>query len=172
MDRRSLYDEDIYAWAQQQAATLRRLGETCHDLPNELDLENVSEEIEDLGSNRKDAAESFIRLILVHLVKLVAAPEAASANHWRKEIVTFHNELLAKLTRSMWAGIDLETLWRRALKEARAGLKADEANGFDEAPIFSAQRQGCPVDLLTLAAEDFDTDQALTRLTSHLSDVN
>lgn len=73
MDRRSLYDEDIYARAQQQAAALRRLGETRRDLPNELDLENVSEEIEEFGSNRKDAAESFIRLILVHLVKLAVS---------------------------------------------------------------------------------------------------
>jgi hypothetical protein len=172
MDGRSLYDDDIYAWAQQQAATLRRLGETRRDLPNELDLENVSEEIEDLGSNRKDAAESFIRLILVHLAKLAAAPQAASANHWRKEIVTFHNELLAKLTRSMWAGIDLKTLWRRALKEARAGLKADEAEGFDENRIFRAELQACPVDLFTLAGEDFDIEPVLNRLASRLSEAN
>ena len=38
MDRRSLYDDDIYAWAQEQAAALRRLAETRRDLPNELDL--------------------------------------------------------------------------------------------------------------------------------------
>ena len=130
MDRRSLYDDDIYAWAQQQAATLRRLAETRRDLPNDLDLENISEEMEDLGSTRKDAAECFIRLILVHLVKLVSVQRPPRANHWRKEFVTFHSELLAKLTRSMWVGIDLEMLWRRALKEARASLKADETNGF------------------------------------------
>ena len=44
MDRRSLYDDDIYAWTQQQAEVLRRLAETRRDLPNELDLENVAEE--------------------------------------------------------------------------------------------------------------------------------
>ena len=46
MDRRSLYEDDIYAWAEQQAAALRRLAGTRRELPNELDLENLAEEIE------------------------------------------------------------------------------------------------------------------------------
>jgi hypothetical protein len=49
MDRRSLYDEDVYAWAQQQADALRRLAGSRPDLPTELDLENVAEESEDGG---------------------------------------------------------------------------------------------------------------------------
>src|SRR3954451_2367294 len=39
MERRNLYDDDIYAWAREQAEVLRRLAETRRDLPNELDLE-------------------------------------------------------------------------------------------------------------------------------------
>jgi len=69
MDRRSLYDDDIYAWTQQQAEVLRRLAETRRDLPNELDLENVAEEIEDVGKSELHRVESFVRLILLHLVK-------------------------------------------------------------------------------------------------------
>jgi Domain of unknown function DUF29 len=41
----TLYDEDFYAWTQQQAALLRRLPPAG----NELDLEHIAEEIEDLG---------------------------------------------------------------------------------------------------------------------------
>ena len=44
----SLYDNDVYAWAEQQAAVLRGLA-ARRDLPNELDLANVIEGIEDVG---------------------------------------------------------------------------------------------------------------------------
>ena len=37
--------------AKQQADALRRLARTGRDLPNELDLENVAEEIEDVGKS-------------------------------------------------------------------------------------------------------------------------
>ncbi|GEM_PF-5947827 len=43
-----LYDTDILAWSEQQAAVLRALA-VRHDLPNDLDLSHVAEEIEDLG---------------------------------------------------------------------------------------------------------------------------
>ena len=48
MGDRTLYDEDILVWSEQQAAALRSLASRL-DLPNELDLANVIEEIEDVG---------------------------------------------------------------------------------------------------------------------------
>lgn len=162
MDRRSLYEDDIYAWAQQQAATLRRLAETRRDLPNELDLENVAEEIEDVGSNRRDAAESFIRLIFVHLIKIDAAPEASSVKHWRAEIVSFHINLLNKLTQSMHPLIDLDRLWERAIREAWARLEAE--GEFDDRRLLWSKLRGCPLDIGLLSADDFDVDAALERL--------
>ena len=48
MGDRSLYDEDILVWSEQQAAALRSMA-SRRDLPNELDLANVIEEIEDVG---------------------------------------------------------------------------------------------------------------------------
>ena len=162
MDGRSLYDEDVYAWAQQQADALRRLAHCRQNLPNELDLENVAEEIEDVGSSRRDAAESFIRLILVHLIKLSAAPGSSPAKHWRREIVSFHNELLSKLTPSMWARIDVDLLWARAIKEARAGLEAEEVSGFD--PNLLERLRTCPLGLSLLAREDFEIEAAVEQI--------
>src|SRR5829696_3407565 len=89
MDRRSLYDEDVYAWAKQQADALRRLARTGRDLPNELDLENVAEEIEDVGKSELSKVESCIRLILIHLLKLASAPQARSERKWRNQILAF-----------------------------------------------------------------------------------
>jgi hypothetical protein len=49
MDRRALYDDDYFAWLQEQAAALRRFAHDRRDLPNDLDVEQIAEEIEDVG---------------------------------------------------------------------------------------------------------------------------
>lgn len=162
MDARSLYEEDIYAWAEQQAAVLRRLAASRRDLPNELDLEHVAEEIEDLGISERHAVESFIRLIFVHLMKLKAAPGADSAKSWRREIVAFHNELLSRLTLAMRPRIDVDRLWIRALREARADLGAEEIEALNDS-AWAASRSS-PVEISVLADEEFDIDAALRRL--------
>jgi hypothetical protein len=54
------YDTDILAWSEQQASVLRGLR-SRGDLPNELDLEHVAEEIEDVGRSELNAAQSLIR---------------------------------------------------------------------------------------------------------------
>jgi hypothetical protein len=45
MSTQSLYDEDFYAWTQQQGELLRRLPSPV----NELDLEHIAEEIVGAG---------------------------------------------------------------------------------------------------------------------------
>ena len=72
----TLYDDDILLWSEQQAEAIRKLGTTRRDLPNELDIENVAEEIESVGRSELAAVESYLQLILVHLVKLRVEPEA------------------------------------------------------------------------------------------------
>ena len=89
MDRRSLYDEDIYAWAREQAEVLRRLAETRRDLPNELDLENVAEEIEDVGKSELSKVESSIQLTLVHLLKAASVSQARAYRKWMIEVRVF-----------------------------------------------------------------------------------
>src|SRR3954468_8045026 len=122
MEPRSLYDDDIYAWAQEQAAALRRLAETCRDLPNELDLENVAEEIEDVRRSELVRVESFIRLILVHLIKAASAPQARSFRKWGGGVRVFRAELLRHLTPSLRGRIDVDELWRLAQIRAEVDL--------------------------------------------------
>jgi hypothetical protein len=62
----SLYDDDFFAWTQQQAELLRRLAPPG----NELDLEHIAEEIEDLGRSDLRAARSLCQHIIEHLLKL------------------------------------------------------------------------------------------------------
>ncbi len=116
---RSLYETDYYLWTQDQARRLRAL--TGYKT---LDIEHLAEEIEDMGKAELAAVESYLRQILVHLIKLDAVPDAPSVGHWRAEIVTFHNDILARVTPGMVQNTDLDKTWRRAKREAAAALAA------------------------------------------------
>jgi hypothetical protein len=88
MSDSTLYDDDILLWSEQQAAAIRRLGRTG-PAPNDLDVENVAEEIESVGRSELAAVKRYLRLILLHLVKLAPEGDATSAAHWRGEIAAF-----------------------------------------------------------------------------------
>src|SRR4030095_2550076 len=63
----ALYDQDLYAWSQEQAALLRE------GAWHELDLEHLMEEIEDVGHSQRDALASHLLVLLTHLLKLAIA---------------------------------------------------------------------------------------------------
>jgi hypothetical protein len=118
MSNSTLYDEDILLWSEQQAAVIRELGRTRRDLPNDLDIENVAEEVESVGRSELAAVESRIELIFVHLIKLAAEPETEAARHWRSEVAAFHSEMRRRYAPSMRQRIDLDALWRHARRQA------------------------------------------------------
>lgn len=101
MDNPASYDVDILAWSERQAAVLRDLARVRRDLPNELDLENVAEEIESVGRSELAAVRGNIRQILVHLMKAVSVQDASLIKHWRGEAATFHASIFDHLTPSM-----------------------------------------------------------------------
>ena len=67
MDAAELYREDFYAWTREQAAALRKLAAERWNGP--LDLEHLAEEIEDVGSDRRDVVVSQLRRLMVYLLK-------------------------------------------------------------------------------------------------------
>jgi len=158
MDRRSLYYEDIHAWAQQQAATLRRLAQTRGDLPNELDLEHVAEEIESVGRSELNKVESFLRVMLIHLIKVASAPQARSQRKWRNEILAFQADLRKEITPSMRGQIDIDHAWRLAALKAEGDLSE-----HDDA-LAAHLPNACPFSLDDLTSEAFDLDEAVARL--------
>jgi hypothetical protein len=141
----SLYDEDILIWSERQAAALRSLA-SRRDLPNELDLTNVIEEIEDVGRSEFHAVESLIGNILVHLVLLWADPDAPAARGWVAEITAWNLALRRRMSPSMQSRLAMASLWRDALEVAAAKLaawdegKATAVTGLDgTACPFAAQ---------------------------------
>lgn len=132
-----LYDQDFYLWTQAQAAALRaRAGDTA------LDYEHLAEEVEDLGSAQRNKAESFIRLILQHLYKLQACPDAQPVGHWRVEIengrADLERVLAGAIRREMMDNLD--RIHARAAKIAQT----DIANHAPGAVVASDQRWTLP----------------------------
>jgi hypothetical protein len=110
-----LYDDDILIWAEQQADLLRRMARG--ERVNDLDWEHVAEEIEDVGRSELHAVESYLRLMLVHLLKLRIWPDDPAARHWRGEIVAFQQNMDDRFTPSMRQRIDLARLYGQALQQ-------------------------------------------------------
>lgn len=72
MQTTNLYDQDFYAWTQQQAELLRS-GKL-----EGLDIENLVEEIESLGKQQRQELRNRLGVLLGHLLKWRYQPEARS----------------------------------------------------------------------------------------------
>ena len=115
-----LYEEDFYAWTQQQAGLLRRLPA----ISNELDIDHIAEEIEDLGRSDLRAAQSLCQHIIEHLLKLEYSGLTEPADHWRDEIVEWRLQLEQILTRSILAKLRFAgPLSHGATARAQAGAR-------------------------------------------------
>jgi len=67
------YDEDFYAWTQNQAQALRRAGAERNNAP--VDWENIAEEIESMGKSQRSEIRNRMRVLLAHLLKWQFCPE-------------------------------------------------------------------------------------------------
>ena len=77
----SLYETDFVKWAEEQAVLLT---ERRFDL---LDLENLIEEVDDLAGRHRDALQSYLRVIMVHMLKLVYSTGSRDPERtWRRSI--------------------------------------------------------------------------------------
>lgn len=151
------YDLDILLWSERQAALLRGLKERARGLPNELDLENVAEEIESVGRSELAAVRSLLRRLLEHLVKVVSKPDGEVATHLLSEIRAFQSDLADRLTPSMIRNIDMQKIWRQAVKNASADL-AD----FGDAP--GAVPDVFPFSVADIVSDDFELKSAIEAL--------
>jgi len=86
-----LYETDFYGWVQQQAGVLKA-GNFAS-----LDLDNLIEEIEDMGKNRQRALESRLEILLMHLLKWQYQPKRRGAS-WEHTIEE-QRDRIAKLLR-------------------------------------------------------------------------
>jgi hypothetical protein len=133
-----LYDEDFYAWTQEQAKALREhfRGD------NRLDVEHLAEEIEDLGKSDLQSVESYVQQIIAHLLKLDYSGHAPPRAHWRAEILNFRQSIARKITPSIRRTVERELaeLYDGGRQIAAAGALVHEPDLIRRLP------KSCPYD--------------------------
>jgi hypothetical protein len=145
-----LYEEDFFAWTRDQATALRQLSRERWNGP--LDLEHLAEEIEDVGSERRDAVRSQVRRIIEHLLKLEHSRASDPRGGWRDSILDARAEIPDKMTVTIQREVEneLPRLYARARAKAANGLSAHGERG-----AARALPESCPYAFDELLADDW-----------------
>lgn len=100
------YESDVIAWANEQAALLR----AGHFL--ELDIEHLSDEVEDVGKSEQRELSHRMAILLAHLLKWKYQPERRGAS-WESTIRTqrIAIETRLKKTPSLQSSINNPDWW-------------------------------------------------------------
>ena len=146
-----LYDSDFYAWTQQQAELLQESGD------NRLDREHLAEEVADLGRSELRACESHLLQALIHLIKLAVSTHSEPVGHWEGEVETQLVQARKAFSPGMRQHIDLEDLWRTAVRIANRQLS-------DYAQTLVPSHLPCPLTLPDLLEPDFEPAYARGRI--------
>ena len=107
-----LYEQDYFAWTQDQADALRRRS------INELDWENLLEEVEGLGKQQRSELRSHLIILLVHLLKWRIQPERRGRS-WALSITEQRREAERVLTENPSLKPEVEDLLENAYRTAR-----------------------------------------------------
>lgn len=84
ISHRELYEQDFCLWVEQSLVLLRQGNLT------DLDLENLLEEIADISNSQKQALESNLKILLMHLLKY--QPDQRT-NSWRYTIIKHRQKI-------------------------------------------------------------------------------
>ncbi len=107
-----------------------------------------------MGRAQLEGVKSSIRLILLHIAKTVSQPDAPSVGHWRTESIGWQADLSSAFAPSMRQRIDMDGLWRVALKQAASALEE-----------YRAGLTGpCPVGLDDLLSDRFEFREVVARV--------
>ena len=136
------YDEDFFAWTQEQARLLRA-GEF-----SQLDIENVAEELESMGRSDRREIESRLEVLLMHLLKWQLQVGHRSPG-WVRTIREQRRRIAKVLRDSPSLRPAVPQLIPEAYTEALD--KAAQETGLPETMFPSA----CPFTLEQILDEDF-----------------
>lgn len=136
------YKTDIIAWANEQAAFIRA---GRFDL---LDLENIAEEIEDVGKSEQRELENRMAILLAHLLKW-QFQEARRGSSWQLTIKEQRKRIIMRLkeTPSLKKSLNDDN-WQEAVW-SDAVAKAAEETGLDNFP------EVCPWTFEQILNQDF-----------------
>ena len=134
------YDQDIVAWANEQAALLRA---GRYEL---LDIEHIADEIEDVGKSEQRELISRMAVLLAHLLKWQHQPERRGRS-WQLTISAQRGDIADALeeTPSLRAKLDEPAWWLKVWRKA-LGIAAAET-GLGDFPAV------CPWTLAEIMTE-------------------
>lgn len=112
------YEEDLYLWAFEQAKFLKE-----HKY-EKLDMENLIEEIESLGKSQRSALRSFLRVLLMHLLKIEYQPEKHSSS-WDVSVFNSRTDAKYVLKENPSLKHKLKQIFNEAYKLARYGASLE-----------------------------------------------
>jgi hypothetical protein len=119
-----LYDQDFYAWANQQAALLR------DGRFSEADMAHIAEEIESMGKTEKRELVTRLTVLLLHLLRWQFQP-SHRGHSWRNSIRIRRRDVVAHMEDNP----SLKTLLSQAIDQAygTAVIAAETETGLPEA---------------------------------------
>ncbi|MES2318696.1 MAG: DUF29 domain-containing protein [Pseudomonadota bacterium] len=130
------YDTDIVAWADEQAELLRGRRWSA------LDIENIAEEIADVGKSVQRELSSRVAVLLAHLLKWKYQPQLRSKS-WLATVAVQRRAIARKLDRipslkrSYFDEEWLEEAWDDAVSMAIGETGLHE---FPEVPLWTASQ--------------------------------
>lgn len=136
MNNLNLYDKDFVAWADEQSLLLEQRRY------NELDLANLVEEVRDLGNKHRDALESQLTRLLMHLLKWQVQSEKRTKS-WQDTIRDARKQIARLIRKHPVLGVHSEM----ALAECYMDARVDAADETD-LPIGTFPLT-CPYNLQT-----------------------
>lgn len=114
---KTLYQIDASLWVEE---TIKLLKNKQFE---QLDLEDLIEELEDLGSEKKYRVESLLEQVIRHFLLLDYWESERNYNkaHWESEIVSFQNQLESYLTTNLshYLEDNLSRIYNKALRYVR-----------------------------------------------------
>lgn len=124
------YEQDIVAWANEQAGLIRS---GRFDL---LDLENIAEEIEDVGKSEQRELESRMAVLLAHLLKWQYQPERRGSS-WLNTIRGQRNMVSKRLqkTPSLKHTLEDTDWWDDAWFDGVTQAARETGQEFDSFPV-------------------------------------
>jgi Domain of unknown function DUF29 len=136
---KTLYETDFVEWSDKTAELLRA-GRF-----SELDIENLSDEVESLGKAERKAVRSQLQRLMMHRIKQQLQPERDGTS-WKLSIAEARQALEEDIEESpslrRHLEENLQKLYHRAMEEALIETRLE----------YSTLPDKCPWDLDTLLA--------------------
>ncbi len=137
-----LFEQDFVAWADQQALLLEQKRW------EELDLAQLVEEVRDLGNRHRDALESQLTRLLMHLLKWNYQPDKRS-NSWKSTIKEARKQIERLIRKHPVLKVHLELHLEECYQDAREDASDETGLNLDVFPIV------CPYSIEQLSDRNF-----------------